>query len=108
MAALTGFEDIYLSNNLMDTAPEIKPHGAKVSSTATLKIGIETIVVTAVIFIAILTWFEVLRSLFDNIFSDEPNYGATWVRVLYSFLVTIIAIIVIKLFGKNSFKGNDK
>ena len=108
MATLSGLQNLYISDDLLDTTPELRPRNVKTSPNTTVKIAIETIVITAVIFIAIITWFEVLRSLFDNIFSESPNYRSTWLRILYAMVVTIIGIILIELYGKETFKGDDK
>lgn len=106
MAALSGLESLYLSDSLLDTNPELRPRGMKISSSSTVRIGIETIVITAVIFIAVITWFEVLRSWFDNVFSETTNYRATWIRLFYAVVVTLIALFFIKLFGEDTFTAN--
>lgn len=106
MATLSALESGYIVNNLIATAPGIAYHSIEPpASKGSVKVGIETIIITAVVFIAVITWFEVLRSLFDNIFSDEPNYKASWIRILYAIIVAIIAIFLIKFIGKEVFKS---
>jgi hypothetical protein len=105
MSALIGSENAFISESLLDTNPELRPRSVKLGSGTTLVIGLETILITAVLFISILTWFEVLRSWFDNVFSEKSNYKATWIRVLYAVIVTIIAVFTIAFFGKKAFQN---
>ena len=104
---LSGLEDLYLSNTLMDTTPEFQSQNVDFKNRK-VSVSIETIIMTAVVFITVITWFEVLRSLFDNIFSetDKQNYKAIGIRVLYAVIVTIIAVIIVKIFGKDIFKDS--
>ena len=53
MAELSGLEDLYISNNLLDTNPELRPRNIKIPSTTTIRVEIETVIITAVIFIAV-------------------------------------------------------
>jgi hypothetical protein len=60
--------------------------------------AIQRIIITAVIFFAILTWFEFLRTLYDAIFnitSDDHYPGIVAKRFAYAVFITAIAIVVV-------------
>jgi len=64
-------------------------------------INVPIIVASGVIFIAILAWFEVLRSLYDRTweFADEAGrYEVTIERLGYAVMVTCICILLIYIF----------
>lgn len=60
-----------------------------------IRLSIETIVMSALIFIAILAWFEFLRSWFDNIFNSTGthNYYAILNRLWYAIFITTVSLI---------------
>lgn len=62
-----------------------------------ITVSIETIVMSALIFITILAWFEFLRVWFDNVFNtDIPrNYNAIYHRLWYAIFVTALAIVLL-------------
>jgi len=60
--------------------------------------NIQRIIITAVVFVSVLTWFEFLRTLYDAIFNvngDGHYPGIIAKRLAYAILVTAIAIITI-------------
>jgi len=64
-------------------------------------INVPIIIASGVIFIAILAWFEVLRSLYDRTweFADQPGrYQVTIERLGYAVMVTCLCIILIYIF----------
>ena len=65
--------------------------------TRSLKISIETIVMSALIFIAILAWFEFLRTWFDTVFSQTQShhFNAVYNRLWYAIFVTSISLILV-------------
>ena len=65
--------------------------------TRSLKISIETIVMSALIFIAILAWFEFLRTWFDTVFSYTPaqHFNLVYNRLWYAIFVTSISLILV-------------
>lgn len=63
-----------------------------------LIIMIQKIIITAVVFIAILAWFEFLRTLYDAIFntiSNEHYSGIVFKRLVYALFITAVAIIIV-------------
>jgi len=72
-------------------------------------LSIETIIISALIFIGILAWFEFLRSWFDNVFNDLPetNFAPIWHRLWYAIFITalvlILLYIVYRIFNPCSF-----
>lgn len=62
-----------------------------------ITVSIETIVMSALIFIAILAWFEFLRVWFDNVFNSDGhrNYTAIYHRLWYAIFVTALAIVLL-------------
>lgn len=66
----------------------------KVSS---LTISIETIVMSGFIFIAILTWFEFIRTWFDTVFSNtgQHNFTTVYNRLWYAIFITALALVLI-------------
>ena len=75
-----------------DADPEV-PRGRP----ANIILSIETIIISALIFIAILAWFEFIRSWFDNVFDDEVvhNISAIFHRLWYAIFITVLALILI-------------
>lgn len=62
-----------------------------------ITVSIETIVMSALIFIAILSWFEFLRSWYDNVFNIDGtrNYTAIYHRLWYAIFITALVIILL-------------
>lgn len=62
-----------------------------------ITVSIETIVMSALIFIAILAWFEFLRVWFDNVFNTDAqrNYNIIYHRLWYAIFVTALAIVLL-------------
>jgi predicted MFS family arabinose efflux permease len=60
-------------------------------------ITIEIIIISAFIFIAIFTWFEFIRSWYDNVFNTGPghNFNAVYVRLGYAIFITALALVLI-------------
>jgi len=60
-------------------------------------VSIETIVVSALIFIAILAWFEFVRSWFDNTFDGKAvhDLGLVYHRFWYAIFVSVLVVILI-------------
>ena len=77
----------------------IRPHGTRESliSKRTFTISIETVVMSALIFIAILSWFEFLRAWYDHTFDNEPvhNVDLIFNRFWYAVFISSICIIII-------------
>ena len=69
-----------------------EPHGRH-----NITFTIETIIISAFIFIGILTWFEFLRTLYDNVFSatGEHNYRLIYNRLWYAIFITALVLILI-------------
>lgn len=66
-----------------------------------LKINITDIVVTAVIFITIITWFNVLSHLYEDAFHPGKNgYQTTFLALGYAILVTLISLVIYYLFSR--------
>ena len=68
-----------------------------VDNHSNITVSIETIILSAVIFIGILSWFEFLRSWYDNVFSFDGthNFGLIWNRFWYAVFITAVVIILI-------------
>ena len=63
-----------------------------------LMLNIHKIIITAVVFFAILTWFEFLRTLYDAIFAigiNDHHPGIVAKRLAYAVFITAIAIIIV-------------
>jgi len=62
-----------------------------------LTISIETIVMSAFIFIAILAWFEFIRTWFDTVFSatGEHHFNIVYNRLWYAIFITALALVSI-------------
>lgn len=60
-------------------------------------LSIETIIISALIFIGILAWFEFLRSWFDNVFNGQPqtNFAPVWHRLVYAVFITALVLILL-------------
>ena len=60
-------------------------------------LSIETIIISALIFIGILAWFEFLRSWFDNVFNGQPqtNFVPVWHRLVYAVFITALVLILL-------------
>lgn len=64
-------------------------------------LNIFLIIASAVIFITVLSWFEVIRSLYDRTWEIEPipaRFNPTYERMGYAVLVTLLAIVVVWIF----------
>lgn len=100
-----GAQSAFIADSLLGTNPGFQYHAIEPPKVkTTTKAGVELVIITAVIFVVVITWFEVLRSWFDNVFTDQSNYRATWIRVLYATVVTILAVFLVSFFGKEVFE----
>ena len=90
----------------VDVPDEIAADAARASSTdmpdiehkvSSLTISIETIVMSAFIFIAILAWFEFIRTWFDTVFSTtgEHHFNVVYNRLWYAIFITALALVLI-------------
>ncbi|CAH6420007.1 Hypothetical protein HVR_LOCUS1058 [uncultured virus] len=63
--------------------------------TRSLRLSIETIVMSALIFIGILAWFEFLRAWYENVFSLDGThrYDVVYNRLWYAIFITAIVLI---------------
>jgi hypothetical protein len=61
-----------------------------------LTISIETIIMGALIFIGILSWFEFLRSWYDHTFStdNDDNFNAVYNRFWYAVFISCLVLIL--------------
>lgn len=73
--------------------PPERPRG-KVSS---ITVSIETVIMSALIFVAILAWFEFLRAWYDNTFDNRPvhDYDIVYHRFWYAIFITALAIVLL-------------
>lgn len=62
-----------------------------------ITVSIETIILSALIFIGILSWFEFLRSWYDNVFliEGEHNFRLIWNRFWYAVFITSVVIVLV-------------
>lgn len=63
--------------------------------------GIPIIIITALIFIAVVTWFNVFSHFYEDTFhpnNKDDNYLTTKLAFGYAVLVTIITIIILVIF----------
>lgn len=68
-----------------------------------LALNIPFIIMSGVVFIAVLAWFEVLRSFYDRSWELDPNpdrFNPSWERAGYAILVTLMSIILVYIFYK--------
>lgn len=64
-------------------------------------LNILLIIASAVIFITVLSWFEVIRSLYDRTWEIQPvpdRFNPTYERMGYAVLVSLLAIIIVWIF----------
>lgn len=61
-----------------------------------LTISIETIIMSALIFIGILAWFEFMRSWYDHTFSTtgEHNFDVVYNRFWYAIFISSLVLIL--------------
>jgi hypothetical protein len=69
------------------------PHGAP-HAAGTLKLSMETVVLSALLFIGIFTWLEFLRSWFDNTFAENGNLNVMYLRFWYAIFITALVAIL--------------
>jgi hypothetical protein len=64
---------------------------------SSITVSIETILLSAVVFIGILSWFEFLRAWYDNVFAVDGNNnpGIIWNRFWYAVFITSVVIILV-------------
>lgn len=62
-----------------------------------ITVSIETIVLSAIVFIGILSWFEFLRAWYDNVFAVDGNNnpGIIWNRFWYAVFISSVVIILV-------------
>ena len=62
-----------------------------------ITVSIETIVISALIFIGILAWFEFLRTWYDNVFTlgTPHNFDIVYHRLWYAIFITALVLILI-------------
>ena len=62
-----------------------------------ITVSIETLVMSALIFIAILSWFEFIRVWFDNVFTSDVdhNYRLIYHRLWYAIFITALCIVLL-------------
>lgn len=59
-------------------------------------VTIEIIIMSALIFIGILSWFEFIRSWYDHTFADDNhNYGIVYNRLWYAIFISSIVLILL-------------
>lgn len=69
------------------------PHGRS----SNITVSIETIILSALIFIGILVWFEFIRVWFDNVFTNQPTHNFTiiWHRFWYAIFITALVLVLL-------------
>jgi hypothetical protein len=68
------------------------------SETKTLTISLETVVISAFLFLAILSWFEFLRVWYDVTFSPDRvthDFTVVYIRFWYAVFITCLVIIIV-------------
>lgn len=62
-----------------------------------LRLSIETILMSAFIFIAILSWFEFLRVLYENVFPLDgiQHFNIVYNRFWYAIFITALVIVLL-------------
>lgn len=68
-------------------------------------LNIFLIIVTAVTFITIITWFNVLSHLYEDVFNPinkENRYRATFLSLGYAIIVAMIAVFVYILYRSSN------
>lgn len=66
-------------------------------SQSNITISIETVIMSALIFIGILAWFEFLRTWFDNVFTinGQHNYSFIYNRLWYAIFITALVLVLL-------------
>lgn len=74
------------------TFPKLPP-----SRTSSITVSIETIIMSALIFIGILAWFEFLRTTYEVIFSIDgsQHYDYIFNRFGYAIFITVVVIVLL-------------
>jgi H+/Cl- antiporter ClcA len=87
-----------MSNEFMDRAVG-KGQRASVSAQrqSNITVSVETIIMSALIFIGILAWFEFLRTWYDNVFTlkTEHNYFFIYNRLWYAIFITALVLVLL-------------
>jgi hypothetical protein len=89
-----------------DSAP-VMPHGGgggAGASNAGLRLSIETILISALIFIGIFTWLEFVRTWYESTFAENGNLSNIYYRFWYSIFVSALVIILLYIVYR-SFNG---
>lgn len=60
-----------------------------------LVVSVEIIIISALIFIAILIWFEFLRVWYDNVFGNDGDFAIVWYRLVYAIFITALVLILL-------------
>lgn len=63
-----------------------------------ITVSIETIIMSALIFIGILSWFEFLRVWYDNVFTingEHHNFSIIYNRLWYAIFITALVLILV-------------
>jgi hypothetical protein len=70
--------------------PHPKENGQK-----SIRINIETIIISVFIFVTMLTWFELLRMIYDILFSNHRDWIPIYKTLGYAISFTVFSIISI-------------
>jgi hypothetical protein len=95
--------DIDLDRDIIDTEAEAEVllgmETAEIVSNKKFQVNISTILISAIIFLAILAWFDFIQTAFYTWLSPETQLEVVpaSVRLWYAILVTIIVIILVIL-----------
>lgn len=75
-----------------------RPPNSLLSERKTLTISLETVVISAFLFLAILAWFEFLRVWYDVTFSPDRttnDFTLVYIRFWYAIFITCLVIIIV-------------
>lgn len=84
-----GGDRAYLDDNIYRD-----PHGPAEKGRKGPGHTLAVIVLSALIFVTIIAWFNTIQTYFDALIIDDAFYKQVWARIIYSFVVTLIALIV--------------
>lgn len=58
-----------------------------------ISLNIETIIISALIFIGIFVWLEFIRTWFDHTFIDTTNFDLVYARFWYAIFITALVLV---------------
>lgn len=83
---------------------EKRIHERNEKSKKNITVSVETVIMSALIFIAVLIWFDFLRNLYNATYlsEDETKYKVVWASFFYALFITALNIVLIYMVYKLS------